>query len=276
MHKTNHATLVYQDDSGNQWTPLASGKYNHVYTNREGSLVMKIQRFQNTLTDAPERSVRLWNLINPNILPKAHVAYDKHGSAVGWVCPFIVGKQASDEEIAIGIIDVFNRTGRIIVDGTSKNNFLKTPAGDIVCIDVGMALEFQPRLHPPRLSRQISDISVNTWDTYQAGYQTFFQDSIVYGLTKSIQTVKALIFIQENRPHIRQADFLKLNPWYLNQIAFGYDYQRLEQEPLLALRILDDQAPPPPATIFNLTDLSISLDKIAGESTLELTPGSKG
>ena len=284
MHKTNHVhhdfstnktQHVYRDCNGIQWIPLATGKYNRVFKKIDGTLVMKIQKDQNNEADLPERSVRLWNLINPDLMPKARVEYDHNGLAVSWVCPFIEGIQAPDDEMAVAIIDVFNRSGRIIVDATSKNNFLKTPTGDIVCIDVGMALEFKPRLTPPVLRRQISDVSVDTWNINQAGYQTFFKQTIDYGLKKSIQTVKALIFIQENRPYIRRADFLIQNHFFISQLSFGYDCQRSGKEPLLALRMLDDLLAPSTG-VFHLINSEVSPMDANAESTLELAGVHKG
>jgi hypothetical protein len=91
------------------------------------------------ITDLPERSVRLWNEINPDLEPEATLISTEMGD--GWACPFIKGVQASDHEMSVALIDIFNRTGRIVVDATAPENFIKTPSGKVVCIDIGMALQ---------------------------------------------------------------------------------------------------------------------------------------
>jgi len=119
------------------WSLLGEGAYNIAYINPQGTLVLKIQKDKPYDTDLPERSVRLWNEINPHCTPEAYVVNTKYGMA--WVCPFIKGRQATDDEMSNAIIDIYNNTGRIVVDATAKNNFITTHKGKVVCIDIGMA-----------------------------------------------------------------------------------------------------------------------------------------
>ena len=129
-----------------KWIRIGKGSYNVAYRSEDSRLVFKVAQ-DDSPTDIPERSVRLWNLLNPNLQPPAQVSRQKISGkwVTGWTCPFVVGVQASDKEIRQGLIDVFNRTGRIIMDAVAPDNFLKTRNGDIVCIDIGHALEMEKR-----------------------------------------------------------------------------------------------------------------------------------
>src|SRR3989338_631154 len=127
-----------------RWKKLGEGTYNVAYVSDDGKSVLKIQKSDDK-TDTPERSVRLWNTINPDIPPPARLEQTEKG--VGWVCPFIKGKQASDKEMSIALIDIYNKTGRIIVDATAPKNFVKLPfpRSRVVCVDVGMAIQMEQR-----------------------------------------------------------------------------------------------------------------------------------
>ena len=169
--------MVYNLTDPRSWEKpkiLGEGSYNIAIRSNDGQSVLKIQKFdldydeitgekdneeERPQTDTPERSVRLWNTINEGLEPQA-VRLELNNleinttkpdgttallKGVGWVCPYVEGVQASDKEIQGAVLDIFNRTGRIITDATGKKNFLRTPDGTIVCIDIGMALEMEKR-----------------------------------------------------------------------------------------------------------------------------------
>ncbi len=209
------------------WTLHGQGNYNRAYKSEDGTLILKIQKNISNTTDEPERAVRLWNELNHHISPQAYVTDDpNHGK--GWVCPFITGKQASDKEISAALVDIFNHSGRIVVDASSPKNFVATPAPNrkIVCVDIGMALQLEERgdLHCSHLTRSKSPVSLDAWSDLTDDYPGFFKDSKKNN-PLTINTVKALLFVKSNRPDINDASFLKNNPLIIKKLAKAHDYQ---------------------------------------------------
>ncbi len=140
-----------------KWSYIGRGTYNDVYINQDRTMVLKIKKThsfgQLPATDLPERSVRLWNEFNGDKFQgrKAELhsteiddpTHNRQGRYHGWVCPYVEGRQASDEEISNALIEIFNKTGRIVVDAPSPKNFITTPSGEVVCVDIGYALQAQ-------------------------------------------------------------------------------------------------------------------------------------
>jgi len=88
----------YINPQNEQWKYLGEGSYNEAYINSSETLVLKVFKDLTKLgaspvatdeLDRPERSVRIWNTINPNIKPKAQL-YNHEGEAC-WICPYIEG-----------------------------------------------------------------------------------------------------------------------------------------------------------------------------------------
>ncbi len=104
-----------------QWNYLGHGTYNIAYIDRAKKVVFKVQRDLLDKTDAPERSVRLWNLLNSDLRPKASIYTDSE-LGKGWICPFIEGKPATDEEIHTELIAIYNKHGRIVLDSVGLLN----------------------------------------------------------------------------------------------------------------------------------------------------------
>lgn len=203
-----------------KWEKLGEGGYNKVYVNSERSLVLKIPKDMRDETDTPERSVRLWNLINPDLQPKAAI-YNR-----GWTCPFVKGVQASDDDMVEALINIYQKTGRIIVDATAKKNFVKANDGKIVCVDIGMALDLESQeiSKASGLRRIPSEVSLSTWDNLKDDYEDFF-DTCAENNPKTVQLIKALIFIQKNRLDMLDVSFLRNNPELISKLACAYDCQ---------------------------------------------------
>lgn len=216
---------------------LGAGSYNTAYRsgNSQGDLVFKLIKNKEDKTDLPERSVRVWNQVNPGLQPPARLATcivpvrDKQGkirrvASKGWICPFVQGVQASDKEIHGKLLDVFNTTGRIVTDAIAPKNFVKTPTGDIVCVDIGLALELDKREKTllVGLSRKPSLTSFETWKSDWTMHVKWLSDwQKTYPQT--VTTVKALLFIKINRPDITNTDFLKQSPQSITELAAAYD-----------------------------------------------------
>lgn len=230
-----------------KWTRIGKGSYNIAYRNEDSTLVFKAAQ-DDSPSDLPERSVRLWNLINPHLYPPAKVSRQKiDGKWVrGWTCPYVIGVQASDKEMRSALLDIFNRTGRIVADAVAENNFLKTPSGDIVCIDIGHALEMEQRetVALVGLQRKPSFTSLDTWvDLYDTPKGSAWLNKNQKIFPKTIRTIKALLFIKQHRADITNVDFLKKSPKTIKLLAIAYNKNK---GPMLkqALDILEIKCSP--------------------------------
>lgn len=225
------------------WTFLGEGAFNQTY--RNGNLIFKVAKENSTSTqfnpadvmDNYARSVRIWNEINSNLHPPAYIHTTKiDGNTVtGWVCPFVDGVQASDEEISQKLIDIYNKTGRVIFDADVPENFIKTPAGEIICIDIGLALQLELRDTSQLigLQRKSSFSSLDSWYDMQSASTEWLEnqvDRIEYRpdlkqASKTEKTIHALLFIKLHRPDIVDVSFLNNNPQYLDVLAHAYDLE---------------------------------------------------
>ncbi len=220
-----------------KWKKLGSGTYNTAYQSQDGRSVLKIQHNKTYVTDSPERSVRIWNELNPTLPPPAYMTHTKHGN--GWVCPFVSGDQASDKDMSSALISIYNHSGRIVVDAMSAKNFIKAPNGQVVCVDIGMALQMERR-EEVRFTRRKSIVSLEAWRDMNRSYDPYFQrNRTVY--PETVDTIKALLFIKSNRPDIFDAGFLKNAPTLVTKLARAYDKQGVHD----ALVDLDRATPGP-------------------------------
>lgn len=210
------------------WKMLGSGSYNTAYKSEDGREVLKIRKYQGDHAQAkfdhPLRSARLWNELNPNLRPQAYVVNSRE-YGYGWICPFVEGTQASDREISRELMNIYTRTGRIIVDATAPNNFLRTPVGQIVCIDIGMALQMEHGTHERMDKRRRKSVtSLEAWSQYHNDYVPFLAKAAKTH-PQSVSTIKALLFIQAQRPDIYDVSFLKQDLRLVNELAKAYDTQ---------------------------------------------------
>ena len=241
------------------WTEFAEGRYNRVFHNEDYSLVLKIQK-GNSIADAPERSVRLWNELNPHLSPPAQTMQSIHG--LGWVCPYVHGRAASDKEMMLGVLDIFNRTGRIVVDATSTKNFIVTTEGTLVCVDVAMALQLEQRekaylTHPK--AKRLSQDSIMTWDDKYLAYGPFFANHRE-DKPKTISLIKALLFIRFYRPDIYDASFLKDDPKLRGNLAIAYELHVRENKKIFG----------PQQKITSSTRIAEALDNLLIKRTINL------
>lgn len=223
------------------WRRLAEGEYNKVYINAEETEVFKVQLTEHD-SDNPERSVRLWNLMNPDVYPERPARlHDDRVLGRGWICPYICGEQANDHDISTALLQIFNRTGRIILDALSRGNFIRTLDGQVVCVDIGMAVELErrdaipspltpssDRAAPEALTRKKSKTSLYIWATLQGEYNKYFEEDYAtkhYPQTASI--IKALLFIKIQRPDISNVDFLIDKPDLIALLVDAYSQSQL-------------------------------------------------
>ncbi len=257
------------------WRFLASGSYNDVFFHEQTNRVLKIAKEpplgkMALQTDAAERSVRLWNEINSakgENIAEIEKFTTNYFNVEAWTAPYIEGDEPFPHEIAETILDIFNKTGRIIVDGASRENFIKTPEGKIYCIDIGLALaleyteEFiadkrklspleekistpseEKELEKPRKKRKTSITSIQAWEMLEDKYNTIiFQNHASFiGFNLTVNTIKALLFIRKYRPDIDNANFLKENDFALvDVLSQAYDAQYFEDNTKKKKTIID-------------------------------------
>ena len=207
-----------------EWTELSSGLFNQVYIDGKHQKVLKTQRAnldeKEKVLDEPHRSKRIWDEIN----------FEKWGKATlhssGWVCPYIPGERASDQEMSECVIEIFNHTGRIVVDAPAKStNIKKTPEGKSVCIDVGCAFQLEQRttvVYKGGLTRRRSQDSLDTWAWMGPQFKGFFQDR-AYSYPITTNTIQALLFIKANYPNVVNANFLKYDSDLIYKLADAYN-----------------------------------------------------
>lgn len=209
---------------------FAHGNHNLAYlsVDRKWVLRMPILSDESSI-DYPARLCRLWNLINPEY--PAVVCDDV------WISPFVESAKSkvgttvvpTSVEISKKILQIYQATGRVLLDAFVKNNFVKAVNGDVVCIDVGAAFLFEERGDLPGLTRVKSNDSLDAWygrksersSNLSLKYRLAFerdQNDSRYALI--ISTIRALLYMQKHAPDFRAtADLL---PELLSNIAFAY------------------------------------------------------
>lgn len=247
------------------WKVLAGGAFNQVYINSDATLVFKAVHNTELGTDTPERSVRLWNLLNPNLKPKAKIStiMIDNVATQGWTCPYVPSKHGQaltekklarlteqqryelvhenrkayrdalidpklkdreDAAVAFAQIDIYNRTGRIIVDAAVPGNFMVTKSHGVVCVDIGMALLLEDKEAAclDMYARKKSIVSNDAWkEVHTEINQHILQNKDVL-LSKTAAMTKALLFIKAYRPDIANVDFLE-DTRNVEQLAQAYD-----------------------------------------------------
>lgn len=214
---------------GKKWLYLSNGTYNIIYVDEKKEKVCRIPRDikQKFLCvqqiESIERLQRLWPLMNPNA-PKLEISTD--GKSL--IVPYFEGVSPTPKETHLELLDIYKRTGRIIIDGFAGNaqnialsNFIKMkkPSAqdneyEIGCPDYGFALNLTVDAAGPR-----SPVSVIAWDNCKTAYDTMFAD---YAKAQDeepdksgdeylvLNTIQALLYIQENHPTYH-SDYLKNN-----------------------------------------------------------------
>lgn len=241
------------------WIEIGQGSFNKAYRSHDGKEVLKIQTAETVsmaALDTPMRSVRLWNELNANHPPPAYII-EKNGKCA-WVCPYIEGEQASDAEMSKALIEIFNKSGRIVVDAIAPKNFLKTPSGEIVCIDIGMALQMEKRQEQHFQNRRLSTTSIAAWNELEYKYVAYFKK---WGSTypHTVDMVQALLFIKFNRPDMVDVSFLKDDPSFVKELAKAFNKQSAHS----TLELLDKRASSQTQTITDAekTNLDSNMQK---------------
>lgn len=206
------------------WNYYAKGNYNWVYLNKAKTRVFKIQIIQGDYVDTPERSVRLWNEINSHI---GQAKIVNIGNNIGWEAPFVVGQQALDEDISAFVLDLYQQSGRILVDAPSGGNVLKTHDNQLVCIDIGMAVRLEQQqqrmISDDKVWRKSFD-SIRVWRESKQLYSNYFANDLLRTRSaKTVSMIKSLLLLQAVIPGLIELEFLQHNAELLQRLAKIYD-----------------------------------------------------
>jgi hypothetical protein len=205
-----------------KWRYLGEGNYNLAFWDKRKKLVYKIPKYAIGYgffpvsdacfldSDDPERCARVWNDLNPSLQAPAEVR------PMGWVAPFLEGRQSSLSEIKTALIDIYNRTGRVILDPLTLGNFITTEDGTAHCVDVGFAARFQrqTKLQVGKHQRRYSFASDDLFE------QSAFIRACIALRTepehqeqnKVIVLIRAILFLMYQCPYIDNVSFLASSP----------------------------------------------------------------
>ena len=209
------------------WKPLKSGTFNDVCVSvdtftineKKGNWVLKTPKTISGFPDedyyAPElylnysaRAIRKWNELNPN-----HPAY-QYGAS--WVAPYLGNIQATDDQIAIKLIDIYLRTRNIIIDAPGSRNFIYFE-GETYCVDVDQAL---------RRGSIVSD-NYYTKNATLASHTIYFVECEQEGYLKTVDVIKTLVYLEQ----YLQPDEIKDEYLNLRMISLLSDF-RINDTPL--------------------------------------------
>lgn len=203
--------------------------------------------------DTLERSIKIWKEINPSLKAKKFTAIIDGEEKIGWLCEYVDGKQATDGQIVLTLIDIYERTGRIVVDAVGLGNVIMPSTGELaVCVDVGLAVKLDyeygplPRMRDTALHGDREDMpGMAQWRKNQT---EFFEFLNVNRHEHSVDVIKSLLFLNYHRPEIKNPSFLEKR---LNSQIFAMAYDKELTEPVESKNYVE----------FILSRLDARLDK---------------
>ena len=200
------------------WEFLGSGNRNFAFKSKDGKQVFKVQ-YDGGMTDSPQRSVRLWNEINYRT-GKAEIA--QLGDFNGWICPFIEGRMAKDDEVFQTIITIYKETGRIVVDAIMPGNIVISSSGIPTCIDIGLALNLNST------NKRHSKASFHEWKKMQESINELFKLGMMH-CPKSTNLIKALLYLSQLNISYIDAEQIGENDKLIAYLAIKYDSHEISE-----------------------------------------------
>ncbi|MDP1575047.1 MAG: hypothetical protein Q8L78_08995 [Coxiellaceae bacterium] len=170
--------------------------------------------------DSNERLIRLWNTYNKNL------EFPAQAFGRGYIVPYIEGDVPSYEEIADFCLDFFTEHQRVILDSQVQDNFRRMDDDRIVPIDFGQFLLVS-------IEKEVlmkSAASLNYVNFFRELMSVNFKNAIDQQpeLTFIFNVTKALFFLQENFPGVKDVSALKDNRDFINTLAAYYDAVKVE------------------------------------------------
>ena len=216
------------------WIEISEGKHQTARLNLSHTRLFRYPKKPDDSTNQPHRLARIWNEMHPDSSFEAFVHNDVE-LALGWVSPFIPGRESTDKEISDEVLNIYQSSGRIVVNAPALNAFTTGLNGKTKCVDVSMALKLGNHLF--RSASYESLISAGEMNTIKC--PSFWMQHMAQKIN-TIYTIKALLFIQKYRPDIWDMSFLKIYPSLLERLANAYD---LESSVNVALNLLTECKP---------------------------------
>lgn len=193
--------------------PFSEGGYNRVYLTQDSVPIFDtdaqwVLKFRKKNYDDkalamndPIRAANKWRIINRD-MPSYVVDED-----ACWMMPFLGDEPASDDLISQAVIDIYRRTGNIILDACNPSNFVLFD-GKAVCIDVDLAI------------KRDSISSENFFNNVVATdvFDDFYDKSGQYGLHKTIEVVKTLVYL-ENEVDEDAFDYANIDSWIIEKLT---------------------------------------------------------
>ena len=213
-----HVKRQTSADDGTTWEYFDEGSFNEVYINESRTKVYKIPKSSDdpsdfapyeTVMDQPERAVRLWNEINPGFAAEVYKR--------GWIAPFIKGVTPTECDIIKLTLEIYEKTGRVVIDALNFDNFVKDKNGNVHCIDIGAALKLESVINEDK-----SQSSLDFWNEMKNVYNKFF-DSYKNTISKLTQILKSLLVLQSERPDIRNVALLENDMGVVQKLTLFYD-----------------------------------------------------
>ena len=250
--------------------PFAEGGYNRVYLTQESVPIFDtdaqwVLKFRKKNYDDkalalndPIRAANKWRSINRDI-PSYVVDEDSF-----WMMPFLGAERADDDLICETVIDIYRRTGNIILDACNPSNFVLFD-GRAVCIDVDLAIN--------RESISSEDFFNNVVATET--FDDFYTMSAQYGLHKTIEVIKTLVYL-ENELDEDAFDHTNIDAWIIEKLTVF----RNEQVPIVPnmIKVLEQMRVTSIDESFYtphyLTELSLRWHPLISEEDLQQILGS--
>ncbi|MCX7120887.1 MAG: hypothetical protein NTZ67_03815 [Gammaproteobacteria bacterium] len=149
----------FKDAENRLWKFHAHGNYNAIYvhfdpndTNPSAEPILVFAQCLDPLelTDSADRKAAVWN----DVFREEIIINEKFKASVyeaGCILPYIAYQKDHNKECVLpetyllcnAILDMFEKTGRIVLDAIAPGNFVtRLSDGKVICIDAGFALRF--------------------------------------------------------------------------------------------------------------------------------------
>lgn len=212
----------WRTGEGVEMTWLGQGNYNAVFTAKypgedKPTRVAQLKKISIhnledhsrvlTLADDPAREKRLLMEIHPDVFTDKNtrvITVRINGDVyAGLEMPFIPGQATALRKLPSLLLDIYLRTGRIVIDGIARGNFLtyKTAQGKekTILIDVTFAVKLAAKCQAAEQEAMASSqTSIDVWDSMRSVYVEFFKDCIKKSddYVPAIEMIKALVVLQ--------------------------------------------------------------------------------
>jgi hypothetical protein len=227
------------------WLPLGDGMYNDVTVSpqpeevgegKDAQTLYWVRKFpkKGPGTEIANSQRAVANL--KKMYPAMPVRYCTDGS---WLMPYVAGTQPNDEEIAETLVDIYSRSGCIVLDGCNSTNFVKEYNGNVVCIDVDMVYH-----HQDKIMQDFMRIFMTGQSKLSIRYPAYLEHMATKrGMEKSVHAIRALLFLERGRSLYPIPNPLSYE--FVEHFDLQWEHVPLSQESAEFREINEEKAPPP-------------------------------